>query len=113
MAFRTTLLDDGTKMWLCGEAMEDAEVCKECGHLAENLCDFPIGGDKTCDAAICERHSLLAMENTHYCPPHAKEYGLFQPVTKPAFRLAGQNDNKPWSDGTPPKRRKRLPRKVA
>ena len=93
--------------------MKDAPVCRECGHLANNLCDFPIGGDKTCDASLCERHSLLTAENTHYCPAHAREYGLFQPVTKPSFMMPRANDNEPFNGPPPPKRRKPLPRRAA
>ena len=106
-------MDDGSLMFLCGEGMEHEAIWRECGHLADNLCDFPIGGDKTCDAALCERHSLLAMENTHYCPAHAKEYGQFQPVTKPSFLNPRATDNAPYTDGPPPNRRKRIPRRAA
>lgn len=113
MACRTTLMDDGSLMFICGEGLEDAAVCKECGHLADNLCDFPIGNGKTCDAALCERHSLLALENTHYCPAHAKEYGQFQVETKPSFVSKASNDNGIHRDPTPPRRRRRVPRRAA
>jgi len=113
MACRTTLMDDGSLMFICGEGMKDAPICRECGNLADNLCDFPIGADKTCDGRLCEHHSLLVMENTHYCPAHAKEYGLFQPVTKPSFLKPRANDNSQFTDKPPPKRRRRLPRRAA
>jgi hypothetical protein len=106
-------MDDGSLMFICGEGMKDAPICRECGNLADNLCDFPIGADKTCDGRLCEHHSLLVMENTHYCPAHAKEYGLFQPVTKPSFLKPRANDNSQFTDKPPPKRRRRLPRRAA
>lgn len=36
--------------FLCGEGVA---ACA-CGYFAEYLCDFPMGGGKTCDAPLCE-----------------------------------------------------------
>lgn len=76
MACRTTKFGDGF-MWICGPAMKNAPVCRECGHLAENLCDYPVGKGKTCDASICAEHSGVAGPDLHYCPPHMKMWNEY------------------------------------
>ncbi|HEU5380262.1 MAG TPA: hypothetical protein VFV38_32970 [Ktedonobacteraceae bacterium] len=46
MACRTVAMKDGDIMWLCGDGLEDAPVCRICGHMATKLCDFPVGNDR-------------------------------------------------------------------
>lgn len=43
-------VDDEGPTFLCGEGVA---ACA-CGYFAEYLCDFPMGGGKTCDAPLCE-----------------------------------------------------------
>jgi hypothetical protein len=75
MACITTRLSDGTTVWLRGDAFTDSDVCRVCGFLADALCDFPIGNDKTCDSALCSEHAKVIIGDIHYCPEHSGEYG--------------------------------------
>lgn len=113
MACRTGIDDNGVLYWMCGPAFEGSSTCRVCGHLATKLCDYPVGDGKTCDSALCDHHTLSPAGDIDYCPEHAKEYGLYQPQTKPIFLKRGENDNYPFTDKPPPKRRKRLPRRAA
>lgn len=48
-----------------------------CGWVADFLCDFPVGGNKTCDAGLCEDHNHEIAPNIHYCDTHYKEWKEF------------------------------------
>ncbi len=39
--------------------------------LNHKLCDFDIGGGKTCDLPICSEHATHHPPDTDYCPRHA------------------------------------------
>lgn len=41
-----------------------------CGRKSEALCDFPIGGDITCDFRLCYKHRKTVGPNKDYCPNH-------------------------------------------
>ncbi len=56
---------------ICGNF---GEHCAECGAIADNLCDYPVGKGKTCDRAICEEHSSPIGVDIHYCPHHSNEW---------------------------------------
>lgn len=75
MACRTIVLDDGGIMWLCGQSLVGHPVCRICGHMATKLCDYPVGGDKTCDSALCDHHSIKLKGDIDYCPEHSSHYG--------------------------------------
>lgn len=53
---------------------ELGEHCADCLDVASHLCDYPIGGDKTCDRNICEQHGTVVGYNTHYCLNHFREW---------------------------------------
>lgn len=74
MVCRRTRLSDGSPMWICGD-LEDELVCKCCGFLADKLCDYPIGNDKTCDGALCDKCAVKIRGDIDYCPDHAKQWG--------------------------------------
>lgn len=82
MACRTKKMDNGGILYMCGDIFEDAAVCRVCGHIAEKLCDYPIGNDKTCDSALCPEHARVVTGDLHYCPEHNKEYGQIIYLTK-------------------------------
>ena len=75
MTCRTVTDDNLGKIWLCGEALKDTSVCRVCGDLATVLCDYPVGNDKTCDSALCEKHSYSIIGDIDYCNEHATEWG--------------------------------------
>ena len=48
----------------------DLPICPDCGYASENLCDYPVGDDKTCDRPMCFDHSHKVGPNMHYCETH-------------------------------------------
>lgn len=62
-------------MWICGRGGKiDVQGCHRCTYVADYLCDFPVGGGKTCDLPICEKHRIRQggeMGDIDYCPQHA------------------------------------------
>lgn len=40
--------------FICGDL---GEHCIECGAIADSLCDYLVGNDKTCDRHLCEEHA--------------------------------------------------------
>lgn len=75
MACRTSIDENGALYWMCGDVFNGSQACRVCGHLADKLCDYPVGGDKTCDAALCSHHSVSIKGDIDYCQEHATEYG--------------------------------------
>lgn len=56
---------------MCGESIVQ---CARCIYVAEFLCDFPMGGGKTCDAPLCDKHAIgqgAEWEDLHFCPQHS------------------------------------------
>jgi hypothetical protein len=62
-------------MLLCGDF---GPHCADCMGVADNLCDYPVGDNKTCDRQICERHSHDIAPNMHYCEHHHAEWLTFR-----------------------------------
>lgn len=60
---------------MCCNFDHKVELCSSCGYIGENLCDFPIGNDKTCDFIMCDECSTSVRGELHYCPSHAVEWG--------------------------------------
>ena len=60
----------------------ELDHCKHrnCLCLAENLCDYPVGNEKTCDRMMCPEHSHEVGEDMHYCSTHYKQYIEYQKV---------------------------------
>lgn len=55
------------------------EHCADCSDVAGWLCDFPIGGDLTCDRRLCERHGRVVGDNAHYCLTHYRQWRAMNP----------------------------------
>lgn len=71
-----TIRKDGENVgFICGDL---GEHCSECGAVADNLCDYPVGDGKTCDRHICDEHSGQIGVDIHYCPTHKKHWDKFR-----------------------------------
>ncbi len=57
----------GARIHICGDL---GAHCSDCAWLAEVLCDYPVGDDKTCDRSLCRGHAKEIGENVHYCKVH-------------------------------------------
>ncbi len=57
----------GERMFINGDL---GPHCTQCAAPGENLCDYPVGDDKTCDRPLCDEHSFGAARDTHYCRDH-------------------------------------------
>lgn len=56
------------------ERGRDYDLCVACGFLADYLCDYPLGGGKTCDAPLCDEHAIkqgMETDDLHFCRAHA------------------------------------------
>jgi len=62
-------------MHICGNL---GPHCAECSDVSENLCDFPVGKDKTCDRHLCHQHSNEIAPDLHYCTAHFKRWLQFE-----------------------------------
>lgn len=49
-----------------------------CRAMSGFLCDFPDGGGRTCDRALCEAHARQVGANKHYCPEHFADHTNYQ-----------------------------------
>lgn len=67
----TVKMPGGGRGFLCGDL---GPHCRECGTVAEKLCDFPVGNNKTCDRPICSDCSTVIGPDIDYCPAHACEW---------------------------------------
>ena len=50
---------------------ERPATCSICGFVADYLCDYPVGENKTCDAPMCIRHRNNIGEELDYCNTHS------------------------------------------
>lgn len=70
--------------WICGDGVE---LCgfPGCGYISDWLCDWPIGGGKTCDMPLCDHHRCAQgtdEEPFDLCPQHAAmAAGMIKPPT--------------------------------
>lgn len=66
----TGFTSGGDQFFICGDL---GPHCADhrCADVGTNLCDYPVGEDKTCDMPICDSHAFEAAPNVHYCPGHA------------------------------------------
>lgn len=70
-----SLRQNGKKVGhICGDF---GAHCSDCGAVADNLCDFPVGDGKTCDRSICDEHSNAVGVDIHYCASHYQEWKLW------------------------------------
>ena len=68
--FHKNILDQKQKIMMCGEGIRP---CEFCGHIADFLCDAPIGDGRTCDLPLCREHKYHRPDigvNIDYCPHH-------------------------------------------
>ncbi|MEE8289787.1 MAG: hypothetical protein V3R25_10285 [Nitrosomonadaceae bacterium] len=85
--------DDGTVVSLTLSEGVTVPECRVCGFMADHLCDYPIGDEKTCDAGLCYEHINEVMEGIHYCEPHFKEYQKYDQTPAARGVRPPQNDN--------------------
>jgi hypothetical protein len=71
----------------CAALIEIDGKQQHCRAISVALCDWPDGGGRTCDAALCATHRHQAGKNVDYCPTHKADAeraqpGLFTGLTK-------------------------------
>jgi hypothetical protein len=49
-------------------------ACGDCGVIADYLCDYPVGDDRTCDRMLCPDHAREIVPGVHYCHGHYAEW---------------------------------------
>lgn len=47
-----------------------ARPCAICGWISERLCDFKLGGGRTCDRPLCRHCTTTPAANKDLCPAH-------------------------------------------
>lgn len=45
-----------------------------CADFSGFQCDWPTGGNRTCDRHLCEAHAIEVGRNRHYCPEHHADH---------------------------------------
>ncbi len=78
-------LPGGTSAIVCTPGRPRPKYCSACDKVAPYLCDWKIGGGKTCDLPICAIHAEQVAEDKHLCPKHSKAWAQWQ-----AQRAQGQ-----------------------
>jgi hypothetical protein len=74
IAREKTMAGGGAEMFICGSFKPgDLDVCT-CGYFADLLCDYPMGGGKTCDAPLCPDCAHEVGEDRHLCLIHFGQY---------------------------------------
>jgi hypothetical protein len=70
---RPDFLSDTVVFW---HGSDPPKPCSshDCLYEAEYLCDFPIGGGKTCDLPLCSDHRANIGPERDLCPIHAEMY---------------------------------------
>lgn len=58
----------------CAARVGIGEQQQRCADISEALCDWPMGGGRTCDRALCAAHAIEVGRNKHYCPEHHAEH---------------------------------------
>jgi len=64
-------LPDGGTAIVCGSFPKEKH-CIVCGTFATRLCDYRNSDGRTCDAPMCDEHTLRVGPNKDLCPLHAK-----------------------------------------
>ncbi len=70
-------LPGGSVLILCGRAAgkRGRQLCRVDGmREATLLCDWPMGGGRTCDTPLCEEHAAKIGSDSHLCPEHARSW---------------------------------------
>jgi hypothetical protein len=69
----------GTKLPApCAARVGIGERQHACMDISQFLCDWPVGGGRTCDRALCTAHAHEVARNKHYCPEHFADHTDFQ-----------------------------------
>lgn len=70
---KTTLVEfHPGPLFLCGSIKQEPHC--NCGHVADFLCDYPIGNGKTCDLSLCWCCRKSAGEELDMCRIHFVEF---------------------------------------
>ncbi len=67
----TVNLPGGGYAIVCGGHNRKVRKCA-CGKVAALLCDWPIGGGKTCDKPVCQDCAVKGGPNVDFCPSHER-----------------------------------------
>lgn len=76
MACKWVKLPDGGFAHLKLAGGRRPKPCSVCGGPGGRLCDFPLGGGKTCDASLCSKCAVPIAPNVEFCPHHPKRPSL-------------------------------------
>ena len=68
MTCHSVKLPSGAHAIVC--TLPSVERCTVCGHPAGKLCDYLVGKNTTCDAALCNRHAVSRWPGIDWCPTH-------------------------------------------
>lgn len=67
-------LADGARAIVC-TSRRRAKRCRcGSGHAATRLCDWKLGGGKTCDAELCKACTHSPATDKDLCPTHSVEW---------------------------------------
>ena len=69
-------LGNGSRAFICIRGRQRNKPCSVCSRPGDKLCDFPLGGGKTCDKSLCNRCAVHTHPNTDVCPSHPKKLAL-------------------------------------
>ncbi len=83
-------LPNGLTAIVCGSGRAGLVLCVACDRRAPFLCDWKLGGGKTCDVPICAAHAEPVAEDKHLCPKHSKVWAQWQ--AERALRSASTQD---------------------
>ncbi len=71
-------LPGGISAIVCGSGRRPHTYCVACDQVAAFLCDWKMGGGKTCDRQLCAVHAEEVAENKHLCPAHSKAWAQWR-----------------------------------
>ena len=74
MPRRCVVVDTGMGRAIVTMSVRKKDLCA-CGRLRTALCDFAMGGGKTCDRPICDVCRTHVGKNVDYCPEHRQQAG--------------------------------------
>lgn len=63
--------------FMCARGGSLGPHCAKCGSVADVLCDYPVGKDKTCDRPLCAECAHEVAPDVHYCAGHFEEWERF------------------------------------
>lgn len=75
-------LDDGTTAIVYSRVARKGKRCRWCTAPHTLLCDWKLGGGKTCDKPICGNHAQEVGADKHLCPDHQAAYAIWKAKRK-------------------------------